>query len=386
MADDEMIPTEPLEPWDEEIPSEEENFKNAPLERKPLLGDSAKKKNLGFFILFLLLLLVGVFLIFKNSNKKRPEGIVQESEQFEPAPKRSVSVPETPEASEPAEKSPSEDELKKAQEREALRQARLKSAILVYQGGSTQAKVSSSNENEENINSPNTTQMASTDPNRQFEQENQMDSFPKAKASALGNLGNIVLQGKLIDAVLETGVNSDLPGMVRAIVSHDIYGEAGNQALIPRGSRLIGQYNSAIRKGQARVFVIWNRLIRPDGIQVALNSGVTDPLGVAGIRGKVNNHFFQIFGTSALLSILGAGSATAGVDTADQNNSLAMYRQEIANGFQETSAGILEQYASIPPTITIKQGSLIKVFVAKDLDFSEALNVLYPANKMVLVR
>ncbi len=363
------------ESWEDEAYSRKEDHESSKLERRSLLGDNEKKRKFGFFALLLLLLLLGLFLIFKNSNKAPPEGIIQEAEEFEPVPKRRVSIPQAPAIPE-IEKPPTEVDLKKVQEQEALRQARLKSAILVYQGSATPSKVKleKSNGSEAGQASLSTEQTLSQDPNRQFEQASQLEVFPKARASALGSLSHIVLQGKLIDAVLETGINSDLPGMIRAIVSHDIYGESGKQVLIPRGSRLIGQYNSSIRKGQARVFVIWNRLIRPDGIQIALNSGGADSLGVAGLKGRVNNHFFKIFGTSALLSILGAGSATVGVGTLDQNNSLAMYRQELANSFQETSAGVLEQHADIPPTITVKPGSLIKVFVARDLDFREALN------------
>ncbi len=372
----------PQNSWGEEDSYEKDDFREPP-ERKSLLGNTEKKRSIGFLIVFLAVLLVGAFLIFKNDQKEQPEGIIQESEQFEPAPKRVIPIPKTP-VQEPFEDIPSEDEIRRAQELEALRQARLKSAILIYQGGSSANQVEEVSSNESAITT-NPVSGHSQDPNAQFYQASKVSSFPRAQASTITNLGSTILQGKLIDAVLETGINSDLPGMIRAIVSRDIYGEAGNQILIPRGSRLIGRYNSAIRKGQARVFVIWNRLIRSDGIEVALNSGGTDPLGVSGMKGKVNNHFFQIFGTSALLSILGAGSATAGVDSMDQNNSLAMYRQEIANSFRESSAGILEQYANIPPTITVKQGALIKVFVAQDLDFSTALN-RHPHNKMIFVQ
>jgi type IV secretion system protein VirB10 len=172
---------------------------------------------------------------------------------------------------------------------------------------------------------------------------------------------------------METAINSDLPGMVRAVVSHDLYGESGKTILLPQGTRLVGQYNSAIRKGQARVFLIWNRAIRPDGIEIVLDSGGTDTLGRAGINGKVNNHFWQIFGTSALLSLLGAGAANAGVNTSDQLNSISTYREELANSFQETSAQVLDRYLDIPPTINVKQGTRIKVLVAQDLDFTDVL-------------
>jgi type IV secretion system protein VirB10 len=96
-------------------------------------------------------------------------------------------------------------------------------------------------------------------------------------------------------------------------------------------------------------------------------------LGRAGINGKVNNHFWQIFGTSALLSLIGSGAANAGVNTNDQLNSISAYREELANSFRDTSAQVLDRYIDIPPTINVKQGTRIKVLVARDLDFSETL-------------
>ena len=97
----------------------------------------------------------------------------------------------------------------------------------------------------------------------------------ESRSTTLGDREFIIAQGKLIDAVLETAVNTDQPGMLRALVSNDIYGDSGRTILLPRGSRLIGQYNSDVARGQSRVFVIWQRVIRPDGIDVQLDSGGT---------------------------------------------------------------------------------------------------------------
>ena len=108
----------------------------------------------------------------------------------------------------------------------------------------------------------------------------------------------------MIPAVLETALDSDLPGYTRAVVSRDVRGFDGSTVLIPRGSRLIGQYKSGVALGQSRVFVIWTRVIRPDGVSVQIGSPATDPLGRAGLDGKVDNHFFTRFGGSILLSVM----------------------------------------------------------------------------------
>ncbi len=330
-------------------PGSENSFLNRPW----ILARNRSKREVGLFGICLVALgLVAIFLLFGGKKVAEP---MQQEEAFEVGVNRPIVLPKPP----PPIPEPKEDKIDK--DALALKEARLKSAIVIFK------KDSSGNEGHSDSNRA----VDSTDPNRRFQEEVGSDVVPTSQATRLGNLDLKILQGKIIDAIMETAVNSDLPGMVRAIVSNDIFGETGSRVLLPRGTRLVGQYNSAIRKGQARVFVVWNRAVRPDGIEIVLDSGGTDPLGRAGIRGKVNNHFWQIFGTSALLSLIGAGAANAGVNVGDQFNSISAYREELANSFKETSSQVLNNYIDIPPTINIKQGTRIKVFVARDLDFSE---------------
>lgn len=333
-----------------------DNQQNNVLDRQPLLSSlEPKKKNMGIVGLVLMILAAILLFLLFNGKEKPKDGIQKEPVEFEPAA-RSIVLPPPPEV-----------KIEHFQEKDELLDARLKSALVIYGGQSAAAtpqRVRSSSES-----GPT----GPENPNSRFQNQVGNNTVPKVQASSVGSMGQIILQGKMIDAVLETAVNSDLPGMIRAIVSHDVYGESGNQVLIPKGSRLIGQYNSGITKGQTRVFVIWSRVVRPDGIEVALNSGGTDPLGQAGFAGKVNRHFWAIFGNSLLLSIIGAGTANVGVEPTDSYNSMAAYRQQSAEAFQNSASQVLGDSLSIPPTITIKQGSLVKVFVAQDLDFSEAL-------------
>jgi type IV secretion system protein VirB10 len=184
-----------------------------------------------------------------------------------------------------------------------------------------------------------------------------------ARAVRIANSSFIVPQGAIIAGVLETAINSDLPGYVRAVVSRDVMGFDGSRVLIPSGSRLIGQYRSGLTSGQSRAFIVWSRLTRPDGVSVSLGSPVTDPLGRAGLGGKVDSHFLQRFGSAILLSVvqsgLGAlqrGSNDVVVRTADDAKSVA---------------GIaLQRDINIPPTVKIAQGTPIRIFIARDLDFS----------------
>ncbi|MDF3055157.1 MAG: type secretion protein [Gammaproteobacteria bacterium] len=179
-----------------------------------------------------------------------------------------------------------------------------------------------------------------------------------------------ILQGKLIGAVLETAIDSDLPGMVRAVITKDIYGDTGEIVLLPRGTRLVGQYSSSIAVGQTRAIVIWTRAITPNYVDIALGSPNTDQLGQAGMGGNVDTHFWQIFGNSALLSVLGVTASS--VNTGPNQNQLTgnPYQAAVSQGVLNASTNVLQTRINIQPTIRIPQGSLIQVFVARDLDFS----------------
>jgi type IV secretion system protein VirB10 len=171
-----------------------------------------------------------------------------------------------------------------------------------------------------------------------------------------------VTQGTLIPAVLETAINTDVPGYVRAIVSQDVRSYDGRRILVPRSSRLIGQYQSGLQAGQKRAYVIWTRLIRPDGVSVALASPGTDFSGQTGLPGDVNNHFFKRFGSAMLLSVIGGvtGALTGGAGAI------------VLGGTQSAAGNAVNQTGNIAPTVRVRQGEPIRVFTARDLDFSTA--------------
>lgn len=185
-----------------------------------------------------------------------------------------------------------------------------------------------------------------------------------ATATHIGDLGATVIEGTLIAGVLETAINSDLPGFTRAIVSEDVRSFDGAEILIPRGSRLIGQYRSGLAIGESRAFVVWTRLILPDGVAISLASPVTDSLGRAGLGGKVDRHFLQRFGSAILLSIIGAGAEIIAAESGGGQVIITSSAQ--AYGVAQTA---LQSSINIPPTIRIAQGAPIRIFVARDLIF-----------------
>jgi type IV secretion system protein VirB10 len=185
-----------------------------------------------------------------------------------------------------------------------------------------------------------------------------------AKATAMRDLDAVIPQGAVIPAVMETAINSDLPGLARAMVVRDIKSFDGSTVLIPRGSRVIGQYKSGVAMGASRVFVIWTRVIRPDGVSIQIASPAADPLGRGGLEGKVDRHFFGRFGGSILMSVLNAGVAAIG-------NARSTSQIYIGSAAQAASmAGTVMKSDQVAPTIQTPQGAPVTIFVARDLDFS----------------
>jgi type IV secretion system protein VirB10 len=183
------------------------------------------------------------------------------------------------------------------------------------------------------------------------------------RASVIRNRANLVPQGSMINAVLETPIDSRRPGLVRAIVSRDARGFDGTRVLIPRGSRLIGEASGDAKAGQRRVLVTWTRLIRPDGVAIRIGSPAADVLGGAGINGRVNTHFFERFGNAVLQSAL-----TIGVNIASRPKSNSVI-VGLPGQIGATGQNLLPN-ADPAPTIKVASGAEISVFVAKDLDFS----------------
>jgi type IV secretion system protein VirB10 len=176
--------------------------------------------------------------------------------------------------------------------------------------------------------------------------------------------GMVVQQGTLIGAVLETALDSTQPGQARALISSDIKARRGGRILIPRGSRLFGSYQGELAAGQNRVMVQWNRLVRPDGVTVAIDSPATDRLGRAGIKGNLNTYFLQRLGGALLQSA---------IDIATISAARGSYDSPVLIAVPGRLSGVASDLVGPPPkpSISVRAGTRISVFVVRDLDFSE---------------
>ncbi len=214
-----------------------------------------------------------------------------------------------------------------------------------------------------------------------------IQSLQKSKtvpATYINDIEHTIAQGKLLTAILETAINTEIPGSVRALVSHDVYAESGSQALIPRGSRLYGTYSTVIAVGQGRVKIDWKRLIRPDGVDATITSQASDQFGRTGIEGDVDNKYgptvvksiltslLTVAGTAALDKVTG-GSSTSTIDNLTQGTSTTTgtaTTQAAANVSQtvtDTVNKIIANQLNVQPVITIPQGTKITVIVDADL-------------------
>lgn len=186
---------------------------------------------------------------------------------------------------------------------------------------------------------------------------------PATQVKRLKYRDYLLLEGTIIPGLLKTALHSDLSGNLKAQVSEDVYASTGRRILIPKGSELLGHYSNSTTQAQSRLFVVWTRIIRPDGLSVQLQAEGTDELGQAGLTGNVNHHYIACFGQASLLSLIGAGMA-GGAIASSQN-----YTSAMANSFATTSQNSLQESMQIKPTITIKAGTPISVYVNQDISF-----------------
>jgi type IV secretion system protein VirB10 len=175
---------------------------------------------------------------------------------------------------------------------------------------------------------------------------------------------NLVAQGTLIYAVLETALDSTQAGQARAMISSNVYNAAGTKILIPKGSRVFGEYKADLGAGQNRAQIVWGRLIRPDGATISLDSPASDQLGRAGVKGKVDTHFGERLLGALLQSTIDFGSAVA-ARAVTSNNGVVV---ALPNATQGAASKIVPDAPK--PTLRVRHGTRIAVFVARDLDFS----------------
>lgn len=219
--------------------------------------------------------------------------------------------------------------------------------------------------------------------NERFLKASASSVFETSVSTKLADPSRTVVQGTIVSAVLETAIDTQLPGNLRAQVMEPVFAFDGSRVLMPQGTILIGTFNNDVDLAQKRVLIAWNRAITPDGKSVTLGSSGTDRLGRAGTEGNVDNRYLTKFGTAALISAItiapsmisqnvsgggqsGRGGTTVNVGSSGGGQNIA---GSLGGSLSDQSSGVLQKYLDLPPVIRVPQGEEIRIFVNRDLVF-----------------
>lgn len=178
---------------------------------------------------------------------------------------------------------------------------------------------------------------------------------------------HLIQAGTLIPAALLTGVNSDLPGEIIAQVTEPIFDSvSGNTLLVPAGAKLLGRYDSLIGYGQDRAFIIWDRMLMPNGYSIELDEMAgTDKKGQAGVADQVDHHTFRLLTAVLLSSFITAGANV--VENSDDNGFTRDLGDAAAQEALRIGGKIVDRQLNIQPTITIRPGWTMRVLVNRDI-------------------
>lgn len=188
----------------------------------------------------------------------------------------------------------------------------------------------------------------------------------------------ILFEGTVLESVLINRLDGQFVGPVECLLSNDLYSHDRQHLLIPAGTKILGETRRVEAFGQTRLAVAFHRLIMPDGYSLNLDQfkGLNQ-IGDAGLRDQVNNHYLRIFGTSLAIGALGA-VAEAGTGGTFNASGADLMRQGFAQSLAQSSEQILDKFLNILPTVTIREGHRVKVFLSGDLAMPDYNNHKMP--------
>jgi type IV secretion system protein TrbI len=190
---------------------------------------------------------------------------------------------------------------------------------------------------------------------------------PEVNVNSAHGQPYVLFEGTTIDTALVNRLDGEFSGPVKVLVTNPVYSQDRQHVLIPEGTFLLGNTQKVGGLGQKRLAVTFHRMLMPDGYSVDLDQfhGL-DQIGDTGLKDKVNNHYLEIFGTSIALGVI-AGAAQSTTNNGYNQTGSEAYRQGIASSLSQSSANVLDRFINIPPTITIREGHRVKVYLTQDL-------------------
>ena len=178
----------------------------------------------------------------------------------------------------------------------------------------------------------------------------------------------VVFEGTTIDTVLVNRLDGEFAGSLKVMVTNPIYSQDRQHLLIPEGTFILGDVQKVAGLGQKRLAVTFHRLLMPDGYSVYLDQfhGL-DQAGSTGLKDLVNNHYVEIFGASIALGIIAGAAEATNLNQGYNESGTEAYKSGIASSLSQSSANVLDRFTNIPPTITIREGHRIKVYITQDM-------------------
>jgi len=177
----------------------------------------------------------------------------------------------------------------------------------------------------------------------------------------------VLFEGTMLEALLINRLDGSFSGPVTCLLSTNVYSHDRQHVLIPAGSKILGEAKKVDTFGQVRLAVTFHRLIMPDGFSVNLDQfkGL-DQEGATALKDKVNNHYAKIFGASLAIGILG-GVGQLGTSSALNANGADRIREGFGVGMASAGEHVLDRFLNLLPTVTIREGTRIKVYLSNDL-------------------
>jgi type IV secretion system protein VirB10 len=220
---------------------------------------------------------------------------------------------------------------------------------------------------------------AETTKDRKEETRNPAAVRPGSANAAAGKT-YVLFEGTILETVLINRLDGSFAGPVECLLSTDVYSNDRQHLLIPAGSKLLGETKKVDTFGQTRLAVVFHRVLMPDGYSVSLDQfkGLNQ-IGDTGLRDQVNNHYLRIFGVSLAVGALGA-VAEAGTAGSLNASSSDLMRQGFAASTAQSSAQILDKFLNIMPTVTIREGHRVKVYLSGDLALPNYNNHKMPSD------
>jgi type IV secretory pathway VirB10-like protein len=199
-------------------------------------------------------------------------------------------------------------------------------------------------------------------------------------ANAAAGKPYLLFEGTILETVLINRLDGSFAGPVECLLSTDVYSNDRQHLLIPAGSKLLGETKKVDTFGQTRLAVVFHRVLMPDGYSVSLDQfkGLNQ-IGDTGLRDQVNNHYLRIFGVSLAIGALGA-IGEAGTSGSLNASNADLMRQGFAQSTAQSSAQILDKFLNIMPTVTIREGHRVKVYLSGDLAVPDYSNHKMPSD------